>query len=113
MPPAPAGFEWQPCIYQFDQFNTPALANIALLPGQTSGNIPLKLDRDASFVLLACKVQNGGVNVLLSDPWSNNLMDDFLVPALFAGELSPWTVLEGPGLAVPAGAVFQVRLQGA
>jgi len=112
MPSAPEGFVWQPCVYQFDKYNLPALGHLTLLPGQESGHIPLRLDKDAPFVLLAIKIQNGGVNVLLFDPWSNQLMDDYVKPALYASEVPPATVLEGPGIEVPAGSIFTVRLQG-
>ena len=112
MPPPPCpGFQWQPCIFQFDQSNLPALGNLTLLPGQESGHIPLKLDRDAPFTLLAVRISDGGVNVLLFDPWANQLADTYLRPALYAGALE-LTVLEGPGIEVPAGSAFSVRLQG-
>ena len=112
MPPAPEGFTWQPCIYQFDRTNTPAFGNVILSKGQESPYIPLHLDKDACFVLLATKITADGFNVLLFDPWSNQLMDDYLNASLFAGKLPPATALEGPGLSVPPGAVFTVRLQG-
>lgn len=112
MPAAPAGFAWQPCVYQFGEFNVPALGGLTLAAGEVSGHIPLPLDKDAPFVLLAVKIQNGGLDVLLFDPWSNQLMDSFVPPAIYASPLSPATVLEGPGIEVPAGAAFQVRLQG-
>ena len=112
MPQAPEGFAWQPCLYQFDQTNLPALGGLALNTGQLTSHIPLLLDRDAPFILLACKISNAGVNVLLFDPWSNQLMDDFVRPALYASGLPPFTVLEGPGIEVPAGSLFSVRLQG-
>jgi hypothetical protein len=111
LPAAPAGFLWQPCVYQFDQNNVPALGSLTLTAGQESGYIPLSLDRDACFVLLAVKIQNGGVNVLLFDPWLNQLMDDYVTPALYASELLI-TALEGPGIEVPPGSAFSVRLQG-
>jgi hypothetical protein len=110
-PDAPAGFTWQPCVYQFDRNNLPALGGISLSPGQESSHIPLKLDDDAPFFLQAIKIQNVRVNVLLFDPWSNQLMDNYIAPTLFASELPPATVLEY-GIEVPAGAVFAVRLQG-
>jgi hypothetical protein len=112
LPPAPEGFLWQPCIYQFDITNTPALGSLALAKGQESGRIPLELDRDAPFTLLACKIANSGLNIRLTDPWGDEMMDDYVSPALYASELPPATVLEGPGIEVPAGAVFTVRFQG-
>lgn len=111
-PSAPPGYQWQPCIYQFSQNNVPAFGGINLAAGEVSGYIPLQLDQDAPFRLLGVKIENGGVDVLLFDPWSNQLMDDFVSPALYASELPPFTVLEGPGIEVDAGAVFSVRLQG-
>lgn len=111
-PAAPEGFVWQPCVQQFDAVNIPAFGNISLAKGQVSGYIPMELDSDAPFVLLAIRIQNSGLNVLLYDPWMNQLMDDFVDPRLYASELVPDTVLEGPGIEVPAGAVFQVRFQG-
>ncbi|HXU79229.1 MAG TPA: hypothetical protein VN794_21805 [Methylomirabilota bacterium] len=115
-PEPPAGFTWQPCIYQFDAVNVPALGNLDLAAGQVSGHIPLPLDRDACFCLLAVKIQDGGVDILLFDPWSNQLMDDFVDPRIYASELPPAAPLEGlsagPGLMVPAGSRFSVRLQG-
>lgn len=112
LPAAPKGFTWQPCIYQFDQNNTPALGELVLLSGQETGHIPLPLDPDAPFTLLAAKVTKGRFNLLLFDPWSNQLMDDYSRPELWASEDSPFTVLEGPGIELPAGAVLSVRLQG-
>jgi hypothetical protein len=112
MPAAPEGFTWQPCMYEFSQNNVPALGSLVLSAGQETGHIPLQLDRDACFLLLAVKMSNGGVNVLLFDPWSNQLMDSYVRPALYASDLSPGTVLEGPGIEVPAGSMFTVRLQG-
>ncbi len=111
MPEAPPGFIWQPCIFEFDRFNLPALNNISLSPGQESGYIPLRLDHDACFMLLAVKIQNGGFNVLLFDPWLNQLMDTYVAPDLYASDTLP-TILEGPGIEVPKGAAFSVRLQG-
>ncbi len=111
MRPAPAGFEWQPCLYQFDQSNLPALGSLSLLPGQESPHIPLPLDKDAPFVLLAARVSEAGINVMLFDPWSNQLSDTFVIPSEFASALQV-TALEGPGIEVPAGSQFAVRLQG-
>lgn len=111
-PAAPEGFTWQPCIYQFDRSNTPALGTLTLSTGSVSGYIPLTLDKDAPFRLMAAKVSDAGVALLLFDPWTNQLMDDFVDPTLYASSLVPVTPLEGPGIDVPRGAVFQVRLQG-
>lgn len=111
-PAAPAGFHWQPCAYQFDKNNVPAFAGIDLAAGAVSAHIPLKLDPGECFVLLGVKIQNGGVNVLLFDAWSNELMDDFVDPRLYASELQPFAQLEGPGIEQPAGSSFAVRLQG-
>jgi hypothetical protein len=112
MPQAPEGFAWQPCIYQFDQNNVPAMGSLALATGQESGHIPLPLDKDAPFTLLGVKIQNGGFNLLLFDPWSNQLMDTYIAPGLYASDVPPFTVLEGPGIELPAGAVLSVRFQG-
>ena len=112
LPSAPAGFVWQPCIYEFDRFNLPALGSLSLATGQETGYIPLHLDADACFMLLAVRVQNAGFNVLLFDPWSNQLMDTYVSPLLYASQLPFMTVLEGPGIEVPAGSAFSVRLQG-
>jgi hypothetical protein len=111
-PPPQPGYVWQPCLYQFDQTNLPALGSLSLLKGQETGHIPLQLDHDAPFILLAIKIQNAGVNVLLTDPWANQLMDDYVKPSLYASGLPPFTILEGPGIEVPEGAVFTVRFQG-
>lgn len=110
-PAAPEGFQWQPCVYQFDQSNVPALGSLTLLQGEESGYIPLPLDRDACFVLMGIKIQNGGVNVILYDPWLNPLMDTAVDPVLYASDLLV-TALEGPGIEVPAGSMFSIRLQG-
>jgi hypothetical protein len=85
---------------------------MSLAKGQETGRIPLGLDRDAPFMLLACKIANSGFNIRLTDPWDNEMMDDFVSPALYASELLPSTVLEGPGIEVPPGAVFTIRFQG-
>lgn len=110
-PAAPDGFVWQPCVYQFDQNNVPALGSLVLLPGQVTGHIPLPLDKDAPFVLMAIRVQNTPASLLLFDPWSNQLMDDFVPPQVFASNVPPSTVLEYP-IHVPSGALFAVRFQG-
>jgi len=111
-PAAPEGFVWQPCMYQFDASNLPALGSLTLTTGQVTGHIPLQLDPDAPFMLLAIRIENVGVNILLFDPWSNQLMDDFVKPSLYAANQGAATVLEGPGIEVPAGSSFSVRLQG-
>jgi hypothetical protein len=113
LPAPPPGYVWQPCVYQFDKSNVPAFAAVTLVNGEESGHIPLKVDKDASFVLLAVKILFGGVNILLFDPWSDQLMDDYVNPQNYASNVVPATTLEGGnGLQVPAGSVFQVRLQG-
>jgi hypothetical protein len=111
-PPACPGFIWQPCVYQFDSTNTPAFAQIALASGDESGYIPLPLDKDAPFVLMAIKIQQSTVNVQIWDPDGNELMDDYVSSPEYATDLCPFTVLEGPGVECPKGSVFQVRLQG-
>jgi len=111
-PAAPPGFIWQPCLYQFDETNTPAFAEISLASGDESGYIPLHLDRDAPFVLLGIKIQQSTVNVQLWDPHGNELMDTYVTPDEYATDLCPFTILEGPGIECPKGSVFQVRLQG-
>jgi hypothetical protein len=112
MPQAPTGWVYQPCVYQFDRTNTPAFASVVLATGAQTGDIPLHLDKDACFILLAVKVIADGFNLEIRDPWTNPLMDDFMNGDLWANRLPPCTALEGPGLEVPAGAVFTVRLQG-
>lgn len=111
LPAPPEGFVWQPCIYEFSQVNVPALGSLLLSTGQETGRIPLPLDKDACFTLLAVKIQQGGVNVWLEDPWGNDLSDTYVNPSQFAGELPPFTALEG-GIECPAGSQFSVRLQG-
>ncbi len=112
MTPAPAGWVYQPCIYQFDRTNTPAFAAVVLASGDQTGDIPLHLDKDACFILLAVRIISDGFDIELRDPWTNPLMDDFTNGDIYAERLVPVTTLEGPGLEVPAGAVFTVRLQG-
>jgi hypothetical protein len=93
--------------------NVPALGSLALGTGQESSYIPLQLDKDVPFILMGVKIQNGAFNVALWDPFNNPLMDSFEVPAEYASELPPFTVLEGGGgIECPAGAVFLVKLQG-
>lgn len=111
LPAPPPGYVWQPCIYQWDKTNLPALGLLTLAAGQETGHIPLQLDHDAGFVLLAIKLRNGAANLILFDPWSNQLMDDYVNPVEF-GSQEIVTVLEGPGIEVPAGACFAVRFQG-
>ena len=112
MPQAPAGWVYQPCVYQFDATNTPAFAQIALASGDESGYIPLPLDKDAPFVLMAIKIQQSTVNVQIWDPSGNELTDTYVNPPEYATDLCPFTILEGPGVECPKGSVFQVRLQG-
>ena len=112
LPAAPAGWVYQPCVYQFDRTNTPAFASVILASGAQTGDIPLRLDKDACFILLAVKIIADGFDLELRDPWTNPLMDGFISPDLYASGLPPSTAVEGPGLEVPAGAIFTVRLQG-
>jgi hypothetical protein len=110
--PAPPGFVWQPCIYQWDKNNVPALGSLSLAKGQESGYIPLQFDTDAPFVMLGIKLGTGAVNVQLWDSDGNALMDSYVNPVQYANQIPPWTALEGPGIEVAPGAIFQVRLQG-
>lgn len=112
MADAPAGWEWHPCVYQFDSTNTPAFGNIVLSTGAETGYIPLHMDKDACFVLLACKIIADAFDVLLFDPFTNQLMDDFTPSTLYAESRVPVTTLEGPGIEAPAGSAFSVRLRG-
>ena len=112
LPPPPAGYVWQPCLYQFDSTNTPAFSGISLTAGQETGYIPLHLDDDAPFVLLAVRMLNANVGVQLWDPHQNELMDSYVLPNVYAGAPPLTTVLEGPGIECPRGSVFNVRLQG-
>jgi hypothetical protein len=112
LPPAPPGFVYQPCVYQFDRTNTPAFTGISLATGQQTDDIPLPLDTEAPFTLLGIKIENSSLNVKLWSPYGDELMDDFLKPAEYASEIPPFTVLEGPGIYCQAGSVFAVRLQG-
>lgn len=111
-PSPPEGYEWQPCIYQWDASNLPALGSLALATGQESGYIPLQVDADVPFILHAIKLGTGGVNVEILDPEGNQLMDTYVNPVQFASQFPPVTVLEGPGIEVSPGAVFQVRFKG-
>jgi hypothetical protein len=110
--PPPPGFVWQPCVYQFDKSNLPALGSLTLAPGEQSGFIPLHLDKDAPFILHAIKVGDAGLEVQLWDPWGHELTDDFMQPAQYASDLLLTTLEGGEGIEVPAGSVFAVRLQG-
>ena len=121
-PDPPPGFEWQPCAYEFDTSNTPALFNLILPTGQLTGYIPLRLDNDAPFVLASVEIQSQSVNFELRDPWTNDLVDFNLdpltgalvlaLPVDYAPDVPPAAVLEGPWLFLPPGAVLSVRLQG-
>jgi len=110
--PAPPGFIWQPCVYQYDSTNTPAFVGLALAKNQESGYIPLVLDDDAPFVLMAIKAQHSIVNFQIWDPHGNELMDTYVNPAQYASDTVPYTILEGPGIECLKGTVFQIRLQG-
>jgi hypothetical protein len=111
-PSPPPGFIWQPCIFRFDKTNTPAFVGVSLATGQESGYIPLPLDQDAPFILMAIKVGHTNVNVQILDPYGNELMDTYVDPAEYASDTVPPTILEGPGIECPKGGRFQVRLQG-
>jgi hypothetical protein len=110
-PAAPEGFTWQPCIYQFDESNVPALGGLALSAGQESVFIRLSLDKDSCFVLHAVRISDAGFDIMLLDSWLNPLMDDYLSPSLYSSP-DHVTALEGPGIEVPAGSIFSVRLRG-
>lgn len=112
IPPACPGYVWQPCVYQFDPTNTPAFVNILLAAGQETGHIPLPLDDDAPFQLMAIKIEHSAVNVQLWDPFGNELMDTYVDPSEYASDVAPYTILEGPGILCHEGSTFQVRLQG-
>lgn len=112
MPEAPEGFEWHMCAYEFDQTNTAAFVNIALSPGQEGPHIPLRLDHDVPFYLMAIRITFANVDVQLWDVWDNPLLDDFDQPAEYASASPPSTVLEGPWIACPPGSSFVVRLRG-
>ena len=111
-PPPPAGYRWQPCIFQFDSSNTPILGSLGgMLTGQQSPYIPLRLDRDSRFFLLAVRLSDtAGLSVELFTPWSDPLMDSPVAAKEYASNTVPVTALEF-GVEVPAGAVFTVRYQ--
>ncbi len=110
-PTPPPGFVWQPCVYEFDPTNTPAFAGISLSTGQETGYIPLTLDSDAPFYLLAIKIEHTTANFQIRDPQTNELIDAFVPPELFASNLPPAAVLE-MGVLCPKGSVLEVKLQG-
>jgi hypothetical protein len=111
-PAAPPGYTWQPCIYQWDKTNVPALGSLSLATGQETGYIPLEFDKDAPFVMHGIKLGTGRVNVQLWDSDGNALMDTYVNPVQYASQLPPITTLEGPGIEVAPGAIFQLKLQG-
>ena len=84
--PAPP-CEDQAVSYSFDSTNTPVLGG-TLAAGAQTGRIPLRLDKDADFYLLAFDTQ-GGVSIRLEDGNGNPLSDsenssnaaNFLTPA--------------------------------
>jgi hypothetical protein len=110
-PPAPPGFSWQPCVYQYDGTNTPVLGTLLLSSGQVSGHIPLHTDKDAPFLLMAIRVTGTETKILLLDQWWNYLVHDYVLPAMYGSTIPP-TNLEGPWVEVPAGAVLQARFEG-
>jgi len=112
MPCPPEGFEYQPCVFQYDQTNTPGFAQVqSLASGQATGYIPLTLDNDAPFILLGIKIVNAGVEVQVWDPYTNPLLDDFLQPPEFASDVPQFCVLER-GIECPAGSNLTVRFEG-
>jgi hypothetical protein len=107
--PAPEGFEWVPTIYSFDATNTPALS-LAITGTQQTDDIPLLLDDDADFYLMAIKVNAPLVKMILKDPYTAPLVDDFVSPLLWADDLQP-TVVETPGLYCPAGSALLAKFR--
>ena len=63
----------QKCQYSFDQTNLPALTGSLAANGQT-GRIPLKLDKDAPFILRGI-VSQGALSFRLEDKDGNGLSD--------------------------------------
>ncbi len=65
--------EDQRCTYSFDSVNIPTFTG-TLAPGQQSGRIPLRLDKDADFFLRGLS-QQGRVSIRLEDSKGNALSD--------------------------------------
>jgi hypothetical protein len=108
--PPPEGFEWVPTLYAFDGTNTPGLF-LALSNGQQTDDIPLLLDNDADYYVMAIKASDpASIDVLLKSPFTDPLSDDFVAPNLWADNFQP-TAIETPGLYCPAGSALLVKFR--
>jgi hypothetical protein len=106
--PPPTGCQDEPCQYSFDTTNCPTFSG-TLAAGTATPRIPLKLDKDAPFLLRAIRSQ-GGVSFRLEDPDGNPLSDSENITVGMNYELpSEYARTDGAGLAVlesGAGGVF-------
>lgn len=99
-----------PEVFEFDGTNTPGLKVIALNVGDELRDVPLVLDQDGDFLLLGMRIVcTSGVDVLIRDPWTNPLMDDYVPPTLYAD--FNFVTSDEPGIYCPSGAVFLLSLK--
>lgn len=114
--------------YSYDSTNTPSLVG-NLAAGARTGRIPLPLDRDADFYLLAIQQLSAGagihsaqnIQVRIEDPWTNPLSDsgnsnestNFQFTKLFsAWDGAGFITLDGgeQGIYCPRGSVLNLYL---
>ncbi len=77
--------------YSYDFTNTPYLNSGSLAAGAHSGRIPLQMDQDADFYLLALQHQPNGLQLRLETPFADPLSDsgnsvestNYVLPALY------------------------------
>ena len=91
-PPAPSDCSDQRFHYAYDQSNCPTLNSGTLAAGAHTGRIPLQMDQDAPFFLLAIQQQASGLQLRLESPYSDPLSDsgnstevtNYVYPALYS-----------------------------
>lgn len=114
--------EDQRCVYSFDATNLPALSG-TLAAGIQTGRIPLRLDKDAAFLLRGITIE-GAVSMRIEDTDGNPLSDsenavqssNFMLPKEYGDTSGAGIVtLESGagGVFSPAGGNFLVYLYNA
>jgi len=102
--------------YAYDASNTPTLAQGSLAAGGHTGRIPLQMDQDAPFYLLAIQQQASGLQLRLESPYADPLSDsgntiestNYVFSALYS-ETDGAAVVTIDGDAVPEGGIYCPR----
>ncbi len=123
-PPAPADCVDQRFHYAYDKSNTPFLNSGTLAAGAHTGRIPLSMDQDAPFFLLAIQQAATGLQMRLETPHGEPLSDsgnanevlNYVFPALYSEvDGAAFVTLDGDacipgGIPCPRGGVLNLYL---